>query len=100
MLWAIVALFLSNCSTQKNKFLNKAYHNVTTRYNIYFNARESFKEGKTKIETGYKENYSQILPVFIYPDNNSSKSIYPEMDRTIEKCSKGVQKHSMYIKKT
>lgn len=86
------------CSTQRNRWINKAYHNTTTRFNIYFNARESLKEGVMTVESGRKEDYTKLLPVFINPDEAASRSIYPQMDRTIKKCSKGIQRHSMNIK--
>jgi hypothetical protein len=42
---AIILLFLTpGCSTEKNKFLNRSYHNTTARYNGYFNAKENIKE--------------------------------------------------------
>jgi tetratricopeptide (TPR) repeat protein len=96
----LVVLLLSACSTQKNKFLNKKWHNTTTRYNVYFNGNESLKEGVAKIESSQKEDYTKLLPVFVFGDENSSKSVYPEMDRAIKKGSKGIQRHSMLIKGT
>ncbi|MCI5055834.1 MAG: hypothetical protein MRY83_06975 [Flavobacteriales bacterium] len=92
-------VLIQNCSTKVNKFPNRAYHNVTTRYNIYFNGLESYKEGRTKIKESHQEDYTQILPIFIYGDEQASKSVFTEMNRTIEKCSKGIQRHSMFIKK-
>lgn len=91
-------LLLSSCSQQKNRWLNRAYHGTTTRYNIYFNGNESFKEGVFSIESAYKDDYTKILPVFVYGDENTAKSAYPQMDNAIKKASKSVQRHSMYIK--
>ncbi len=88
----------SSCSQQKNNWQNRAYHSTTTRYNIYFNGNESFKEGIFNIESGNKDDYTKILPVFIYGDESSAKSAYSQMDNVIKKSSKAVQRHSMYIK--
>jgi tetratricopeptide (TPR) repeat protein len=45
------------------------------------------------------DDYSEILPLFIYPDESKSKSMYPDMDRVIAKTSKVIDKHSIYLKK-
>ncbi|MFQ5335851.1 MAG: tetratricopeptide repeat protein, partial [Flavobacteriales bacterium] len=93
------ALLHSNCSTNKSGFAHRAYHNTTAHYNGYFNGRESFRAGVAQIKTGYTEDYTNILPVFIYGDENAAKSAYPQMDKAIEKCEKVIQRHSIYIKR-
>jgi TolA-binding protein len=90
---------LGACSTKKNTLINRTYHNTTARYNGYFNAKESIKEGVTSIQNSHKENYEELLPIFIYGDDAAAQSVYPQMDRAIEKCSKVIVKHSMEIKK-
>ncbi len=94
----LLPLFFTSCSQQKNRWINRAYHSTTTRYNIYFNGNESFKDGIFTIETANKDDYTKILPVFIYGDENTAKSAFPQMDNAIKKASKSVQRHSMYIK--
>ncbi|MCO6500764.1 MAG: tetratricopeptide repeat protein [Vicingus serpentipes] len=94
----IITGFLG-CSRKKNSFTRRAYHNTTARYNGYFNAREIKKENVATLYNEYKDDYSEILPLFIYPDEVKSKSMYPDMDKIIEKCSEVIDRHSMYIKK-
>ena len=94
---AIFILFMG-CSTKKNAFVNRAYHGITTRYNIYFNGNESFKEAIILLDKKNKDNYTTILPVYIYPEKTVALSYSPQWDRTIEKCSKAIVKHSMLIK--
>ncbi|HOF46350.1 MAG TPA: hypothetical protein PLZ46_06175, partial [Bacteroidales bacterium] len=38
-----VLFFLSHCSTKKNTPINRAYHTVTSHYNINFNGKEALK---------------------------------------------------------
>lgn len=98
LLLLIVIAFSStfySCTTQKDAFANRAYHAINTKYNGYFNANESFEEGKAKVLNAHKDNFKEILPIYIYPNESSSKSIYPEMDKAIKKCSKVIQRHSM-----
>jgi len=90
-----IGLLALSCSTQKDKFLNRGYHAINTKYNGYFNANESFEEGRDKVLTSHKENYKKVLPIYIYPNESGAKSIFPNMDKAIKKCSRVIQRHSM-----
>src|ERR1700744_885971 len=92
-------LLFTACTQYKNKFINREYHNMTLRYNVYFYARESLKEGIQVLEEGYKDDYTELLPVFKYGDAQTSKTIFPQMDRAIKKASEGIQRHAIKDKK-
>ncbi|MBE9467903.1 MAG: tetratricopeptide repeat protein [Bacteroidetes bacterium] len=94
----IVIAFVLSCSTKKNTTISRSYHNLTAHYNVFFNANESFKKGQEKIDNTFHDNYSDILPLFKYGDNKVAKSIYPQMNKTIEKASKTIKKHSITAK--
>lgn len=83
------------CTTEKNTFTTRAYHNVTSRYNIYFNAREAYKGGLAKIDKAYKEPFNDILPVFVYKQKSVLQSSTSDMDRALEKCTKLIKNHSI-----
>jgi tetratricopeptide (TPR) repeat protein len=91
----IVTFSISGCSTKKNTALTRFYHGLTTKYNILFNGSESFKEGKTKYQDSYEDDYSQVLPVFVYGDEELAAGIKPQMDRTIDKSTKSIRLHSI-----
>ncbi|HWY38760.1 MAG TPA: hypothetical protein VNY73_09390 [Bacteroidia bacterium] len=97
---ALAALFLYSCTQYKNAFVNRHFHNITGRFNAYFYAKESLKDGLFKIETANKEDYNKLLPVFIYPTKESAKNTFQEMDRTIKKASACIQKHAIKNKQT
>lgn len=84
-----------SCSTEKNKFFNRSYHNTTARFNGYFNAGEVIKEALIDFHAANKDDYTKILPVFIIPDEASSKSLYAPMDKAILKTGNVIKKHSM-----
>jgi len=88
----------SSCSTRKNTWINRTYHTVTSQYNINFNGKEALKMGEKDLETKIKDNYTGILPIYNYPSKNDLNAILPAMNRTIEKASKAIYKHSMLIK--
>lgn len=96
----LIAVIVSQCTNKKNTLITRTFHNITSRYNGYYWATESVKDGVFKIEQSYKDDYTKILPMFVYPDNNSSKTIYPEMDRAIKKSSLVIQRHAIIDKKT
>ncbi len=89
---------ITSCTTKKNTFFYRAYHGTTARFNIYFNGNESYKEAIELLGTSVKDNYTAILPVFPRPDKTEALKVSPQLDRSIEKCSKAIKKHSMLIK--
>ena len=94
----MVAGVCFSCSTRKNTALNRAYHNTTSRFNVNFNGKEALKAGEIEHDKICKDNYINILPIYCYPEKTELSSIYPSMDRVIEKASKSIYKHSMFFK--
>ncbi|MBN2480123.1 MAG: tetratricopeptide repeat protein [Bacteroidales bacterium] len=93
-----VLFSITGCSVEKNTMTSRAYHNVTARFNIYFNGRESFESGLEKIAHNFIDEYSEILPLFLYGDEEVSSVAITDMDRTIEKCEKLISLHSITAK--
>ena len=94
----ILILFLiSSCSTKKNTYFHRKYHNITAKYNGYFNGNQSLKYGISKIENNYKDDYSKVLSIYKTSQLLESKSHHPYMDKAIKKGSIVIQKHSMRI---
>lgn len=94
----VCAGLLASCATNKDAFPNKFHHAVNTRFNVFFNGNESFKEGVQALDKTTRDNYTGILPVYVYPSKVDAHSQSPKWDRTIEKCSKAIAKHTMFIK--
>lgn len=96
--FAGLILLLAGCSVKKNTFLSRNYHSITTHYNGWFNGNESLKEGVASLEASHQDDYTKVLDIYKYGTPESSKSIYPQMDKAILKASTQIQKHSMLIK--
>jgi tetratricopeptide (TPR) repeat protein len=94
-----VLILLTGCKTNKNTFIHRGYHNLTARFNGYYYATESIKEGEEKIRTSYKYDYDRLLPVFLVPTNETTKSTFPEFDKAIKKSSNCIQRHTIKDKK-
>jgi tetratricopeptide (TPR) repeat protein len=90
-------LLAGACSTKKNTFTRRAYHNLSAHYNAWWNGNESLKEGVYQIGKSAKDNYISVLPVYNYGSQTVAQSVNPNMDRAIEKASKVIQKHSMFF---
>jgi len=89
---------ITACTTKKNTRTTRSYHNLTARFNVYFNGNESLKSGLRKTEKNFKDDYSNILPVYTYNDLTVASMLSPEMDRTIQKSAKLIKTHSITVK--
>lgn len=89
----IVLLFA--CSTEKNTFINRTYHSTTARYNGYFNAKEMIRQGLEDYRASYREDYNEILPIELHPNEEDVNDFYPIVDTAISKCQTVISKHSM-----
>jgi len=87
------------CSTKKNTFTRRAYHNLTAHYNAYWNGNESVREGVAELRKSARDNYTSVLPVYNFGTQSNAQALNPNMDRAIEKASKVIQRHSMYFDK-
>jgi tetratricopeptide (TPR) repeat protein len=81
-------LILSDCSVEKNTSTTRFYHGLTSRFNIYFNGYESFKNGLLKINNAYKDDFSELLKVFENSDPSTVSLCSSDMEKAIQKASK------------
>ena len=88
-------LIANSCSTKKNTWTRRAYHNITCHYNVYWNGMVSLDEGKVILAGKVKDDYNNILRVYNYGTKQDATALNPKMDRTIKKASIGIQRHSM-----
>lgn len=92
---AFIVLTALSCSTEKDALLNKGYHNMTARYNGYYNARVIIQQELESYRAGYQEDYTEIIPFDLYPTEADAPNFFPPMEDAIERCSKVVVRHSM-----
>lgn len=88
-------LLLCGCSTKRNTPMRRAYHNLTSHYNVFWNGSYSLNEGDRQLKSKAKDDYSQVLRVFNYGTKSEALSLNSQMDRALQKTSVCVQKHSM-----
>lgn len=79
--------------------MHRGWHNMNARYNGYFYSNDNMKETVKKIEKNNKDDFSKPIPLFVYPDNNSAKTYFGDLDKTIKKSSAVIQRHTIQNKK-
>jgi tetratricopeptide (TPR) repeat protein len=98
LLLLLAAAVLNQCGTRKNTPITRTYHNLTSYYNILFNGQESYEKGLEKYRSSYQYDFTRLLPVYINGNDELAGSIKPQLERTIEKCSKLIRLHSITAK--
>ena len=88
-------MMLASCSTKKNKWNRRAWHNMNSHYNVWWNGNQSIKEGEKTLRQSVQDDYTKTLPVFNYGTKENALALNQYMDRTIEKDAICIQKHSM-----
>lgn len=92
-----IVLLLVGCSTQKDAALNRAYHQLNTKYNALFYAEEHLKTGVKKITELHVDNYKETLPINTYGSLKDAQASQSSFDQAIEKSTLAIQQHSMDI---
>ncbi len=91
--FVVVLFFLGACSSQRDTFTNRAFHNLTSHYNAYYLADTKIKEAEYQVQENYKEDYTQILPVFIPIDSATIQKNKTPLDSARELSSKAIDWH-------
>ena len=94
----LVAILLAGCSRKKDKFLNKNFHSLTTKYNFLFNGNNLYAEGLSDLENDIRENFWNLIPIekFKYYDLDDEER-ETNFTRSEEKATLAIQKHSMNV---
>ncbi len=100
-----LVLFLAilgfSCSRKKDKFVNRAWHDVTTKNNTLYNGRLAYDQGQEDIIQSYKDNFWELLPIermIVSEDVRLPNEVLNQnFDKAEEKAVKSIQKHTMLI---
>lgn len=94
-----IFILVSGCSSKKNTRTTRVYHEINTRYNIYFNAEEAYKEKLDEKQKGYKDNMSLLLDIYPARDVDELKErTGGAFDITVDKTTKAIKLHSIKTK--
>ena len=92
-----VCTLLASCVTQKKKgeqagWFKRSYHNLTSKYNYWFNADELFRLTTARLEEQHTDNYNQLLEVYPYMATDP-QSARGDLDNVVKKASTGIALH-------
>lgn len=91
-----LTLTIFSCSNQKNTKKSRLYHEINTRYNIYYNAEIAFEEALKSKNESYQDNLSRMISM--YPTYPEEQDKIRGFETTIDKSVKAIKVHSIQAK--
>ena len=94
----LIAGMLGSCSTQKNTWATRSFHQTKVKYNILYNGNIAYEEGLKAIRDANEDDYSRVLSLYPVSNHKAAEASASQMDKTIEKCRKCIKLHSIKSK--
>jgi predicted negative regulator of RcsB-dependent stress response len=91
----VLTALITGCSVEKNTGASRFYNSLIAKYNVYFNGNEAYKAGIAKVKASHRDDYSTMLPVFLYTTPESTQASASDMERAIQKASKVISLYSI-----
>ncbi|MBT8221398.1 MAG: tetratricopeptide repeat protein [Bacteroidia bacterium] len=99
VLLVLACVFItSSCVTQKKKDekvtkVGKFFHNVTSKYNAYYNANILFEKSLVSLNMQTKDNYTKRLNIFKYVNAADTSAVASDLNSAIEKNTIAITLH-------
>ena len=94
----LAALTFASCSTQKNTWATRSFHQTKVKYNILYNGNVAYEEGLKAIRDANTDDYGSVLYLYPVSNHTAASAASTQMDKTIEKCRKCIKLHSIKAK--
>ena len=89
-------LLIYGCSTTNHAILPaQANADITSHYNAYFNTHEKVQSIFTLSETGHKDKFDSVIPVFYYSSPKEFASNSSDLDDVIKRSTTAIQLHTI-----
>jgi tetratricopeptide (TPR) repeat protein len=90
------------CSTKKDRFINRKFQALNTKYNVMYNGDIALEKGIEDLKTQYNDDFWNLLPVerMVVSKQKSlpgDETKNANFQRAEEKATKAIQKRSMNI---
>lgn len=95
LLAIIISMAMIACSTEKNTARSRWWQSFNTRYNTYYNGTLAYIDGALAKETGNKDNFTEIIPLYTVSNKASKELGKGNFDKAIEKAEKAIKLHSI-----
>lgn len=93
LLLCAALVLLYSCSSEKNTWTSKAYHNTTAHYNGYYYAREEIKKIEQTIWASLSDDYNRVLRLYPTVDTALAGSYDKDLQESIKMASLAIQRH-------
>nr|WP_133671318.1 hypothetical protein [Maribacter caenipelagi] len=98
----LASMLFNACSVKKDKFVNRNWHALNTKYNTLYNGNIAFDLGRETLNDTYQDDYFEVLPIERLEVSGEikldSEDNNPNFLIAEEKATKAIQRHSMDIK--
>ena len=94
----LAALTFASCSTQKNTWATRSFHQTKVKYNILYNGNIAYEDGLKAIRDANKDDYTRVLYLYPVSNHTAAQAATTQMDKTIDKCRKCIKLHSIKAK--
>lgn len=94
----VAAAALAGCSREKDRWLNRRYHETTARFNPLYNGQVAYREALDALRTAHQDEFTQLIPVDDWTRAKNGTPAEIKAKRAVEKSAKAIQGHSMVFK--
>ena len=93
-------MLVQSCSTKKDKYINRQFHALGTKYNVLYNGNIALERGKDGVNNEFTENFWELLPVERMKIDDDDVFLpggtkNADFERAEEKAIKAIQVHGM-----
>ncbi|MEX1241244.1 MAG: tetratricopeptide repeat protein, partial [Cyclobacteriaceae bacterium] len=89
----LLVFILVSCSSERNTWTSKAYHNTTAHFNGYYYALEEISKVEDIILTSHADDHNRILTLYPSFDSTLAKGFDKEIQEAVKMASIAIQRH-------
>jgi len=93
IVFSVLSFLLSSCNPEATGLIMNAYHDVASKYNYYYLAKERTKELEVSMWEKNVDDYNKVLRVYPAYDSTTAKGYKTKCDDIIKKASRPIQWH-------
>ncbi|WP_316817145.1 tetratricopeptide repeat protein [Pedobacter nyackensis] len=91
ILFSLTACVIYSCGSQKKNSRGSGIQNLTARYNYIYNANVILSTHQQELTESFRENYDQVLPVYLGPEIDSNFMVKDAAGKQIDDVIKKAQ---------
>lgn len=87
-------LGVSGCATTNQApFPLAQWHDMNSRFNAYFNAKEQVKEVLKTVDKKHTDDFNTVIPLYFYTNSKEFAGAAGELDAAEKRCEKSLRVH-------